>query len=163
VNSKGTISVQLSQTNLEFLAARGAHSSRGGGNFGLSSVLRRNVELWCAVLASADPRKSGSLSPEHLELAIELLSKRDPWLLNVFEVERLDLLLESCPTWDEAAGYQAVDWAAFREAIALLSFIERAAVVDEAIRRSVNTKRAVQGLGPLRTPKGKSQASGRLP
>jgi hypothetical protein len=128
---KGT-TVQISPATITLITRRGARSSRGGGDFARSAVLNRSVAMLQSILEQSDPRRTRRL-PEPLHaLAVELLA--EPWALTPFEIERLPTFLEHTHAFTAGLAAHHLDRQAFLEALAALTFAEKAALVDAAIQ-----------------------------
>jgi hypothetical protein len=128
---KGT-TVQISPATVILITRRGARSSRGGGDFALSAVLNRAVAMLQSILEQSDPRRTRRLPEAFHALAVQLLV--EPWALTPFEIERLPTFLEHTAAFTASLAAHDLDRQAFLEALAALTFAEKAALVDAAIQ-----------------------------
>jgi hypothetical protein len=116
----------------EFLTARGGLSLRGAHTFSRSAVLYRQLQLHAAVLERCDPRRTGALSNEMAELVARLLPK--PWNIDPAAVEHLALRVQEAPDFAARVTAAGVDPSALIAAVAALSYSEKVALLDLALR-----------------------------
>jgi hypothetical protein len=123
---------RLNQEEEAYLAARGGLSLRGAHTFSRSAVLYRQLQLVAAVLKRSDPRRTGTLSEEMVELVAHLLPK--PWTIDPAAVEHLALRVQEAPDFAARVTAAGVDPAALIAAVAALGYCEKAALLDLALQ-----------------------------
>jgi hypothetical protein len=127
------VTLHLRACDVEFLAARGARSQRGGGRFCRSAAVHRALVQLEGLLAACDPATSGRLDPRLCELVARRLPR--PWRLTRCEIEELARCLAGAPGFLDAVAVAGLAPAAALAAIAALSVAEKLALVDAAVCR----------------------------
>jgi hypothetical protein len=123
---------RLNQEEEAFLGARGGLSLRGAHTFSRSAVLNRHLQLMAAVLQRCDPRSTGAMSEEMVELVTRLLPK--PWTIDPVAVEHLALRVQEAPDFAARVSAAGVDPAALIAAVGALGYCEKAALLDLALQ-----------------------------
>ncbi|HVT57505.1 MAG TPA: hypothetical protein VHR45_03820 [Thermoanaerobaculia bacterium] len=128
---RGT-TLQLGAGDVAFLGRRGGRSHRGPGEFSRSAVLHWSLDQLRLFLTHHDPLKSGRLTPEQHDLAVNVLPI--PWKLRPYEVEHLEGILERAPDFAAALAAKGMKAEKFLAAIRALTFPEKVALVDHAMQ-----------------------------
>lgn len=126
----GTTQVQAPV--LRFLEKRGALSNRGARTFSRSAVLNREMQFLRALLVHYDPHRTGAMSEEMVALVARLLP--DPWLITAATVENLALRVQEAPSFAAKVKEAGIDPADLVAAVAALSFVEKMALLDQALQ-----------------------------
>ncbi len=124
--------VRLNQSEEIFLAARGGLSLRGAHTFSRSAVLDRHVQLLLAMLERSDPRRTGTMSEEMVQVVARLLP--EPWAIRPPAVEHLALRLQEAPDFAARVEEAGLEPTVLVATVAALSYCEKAALLDLALQ-----------------------------
>jgi len=130
--ARAKTTVQVQDCDIAFLAARGARSQRGGGDFCRSAVLHRALVQLEGLLAACDPVAAGRIDPRLAQLVARLLPR--PWERTEFEIEELGRFLARTPGFLDAVAAAGLGREAALAGIEGLSTAEKLVLVDAAVR-----------------------------
>jgi hypothetical protein len=96
--------------------------------------MRRNCDIWVAVIEESDPRKSRPPFPqEYYDLTLEVLDH--PWTLDADLIRLLAGYIAHQANLPALLEQRGVERAAYLQAVAELSFAERVHLVEAALVR----------------------------
>ncbi|MDP9121781.1 MAG: hypothetical protein M3O15_10520 [Acidobacteriota bacterium] len=119
--------VHAERAVVAFLEKRGARSSRGGGNFNRSRMLKQAILMLESVFQKSDPR--AKMSEELLKAAFQVLDA--PWDMRTFDLEHLEVFVRTRPEFGSLRPKVREDLV---RAVGTLTFAERAALLDLALQ-----------------------------